>query len=120
MYILIIVFSPLFSASVVGLTCRIINNSIAHYLTSFMVFISLIFSLKLLYMFSFKGLTTFEDSLYIWGTVGSLKLEIGFLVDRLTCMMLFVVTCISFSYGSKRDKIDYQVWRIPVATCRVV
>jgi NADH-quinone oxidoreductase subunit L len=95
-YILIVVFSPLFSASVVGLTCRIINNSIAHYLTSFMVFISLIFSLKLLYMFSFKGLTTFEDSLYIWGTVGSLKLEIGFLVDRLTCIMLFVVTSVSF------------------------
>lgn len=95
-YILIVVFSPLFSAAVVGLTCRIINNSIAHYLTTFMVFVSFIFSLKLLYMFSFKDLNVFEDSLYIWGTVGNLKLEIGFLVDRLTCIMLFVVTFISF------------------------
>lgn len=95
-YVLIVVFSPLFSAAVVGLSCRIISNSIAHYLTSFMVFISLIFSLKLLYMFSFKDITSFEDSLYIWGTVGNLKLEVGFLIDRLTCIMLFVVTCVSF------------------------
>jgi len=95
-YVLIVVFSPLFSAAVVGLTCRIISNSIAHYLTSFMVFISLIFSLKLLYMFSFKDISTFEDTLYIWGVVGNLKLEIGFLIDRLTCIMLFVVTCVSF------------------------
>ncbi|HIH2763937.1 MAG TPA: NADH-quinone oxidoreductase subunit L [Candidatus Azoamicus sp.] len=95
-YVLIVVFSPLFSAAVVGLTCRIISNSIAHYLTSFMVFISLVFSLKLLYMFSFKDISTFEDTLYIWGVVGNLKLEIGFLIDRLTCIMLFVVTCVSF------------------------
>ncbi|HIH2763021.1 MAG TPA: NADH-quinone oxidoreductase subunit L [Candidatus Azoamicus sp.] len=95
-YVLIIVFSPLFSAAVVGLSCRVISNSIAHYLTSFMVFVSLIFSLKLLYMFSFKDVTLFEDSLYIWGTVGNLKLEVGFLIDRLTCIMLFVVTCVSF------------------------
>lgn len=95
-YVLIVVFSPLFSAIVVGLTCRIINNSIAHYLTTFMVFISFIFSLKLLYMFSFKSVTTFEDNLYTWGTVGNLKFEIGFLVDKLTCIMLFIVTFISF------------------------
>jgi len=95
-YILIVVFSPLLSAAIVGLTCRIINNSIAHYLTTFMVFVSFIFSLKLLYMFSFKDLNVFEDSLYTWGTIGNLKLEIGFLVDRLTCIMLFVVTFISF------------------------
>ncbi|TSA58656.1 MAG: NADH-quinone oxidoreductase subunit L, partial [Sediminibacterium sp.] len=95
-YILIVVFSPLFSAAIIGLTCRIISNSVAHYFTTCMVFVSFLFSLKLLYMFSFKDVTTFEDSLYIWGTIGDLKLEIGFLVDRLTCIMLFVVTLVSF------------------------
>lgn len=95
-YILIVVFCPLVSACIVGLTCRIINNSFAHYLTTIMVFISFLFSLKLLYMFSFKDFTVFEDNLYIWGKIGSLKFEIGFLVDRLTCIMLFVVTLVSF------------------------
>lgn len=95
-YILIVVFCPLISATVVGLTCRIISNSIAHYLTTIMVFISLIFSLKLLYMFSFKNIPVFEDSLYIWANIGNFKFEIGFLIDRLTCIMLFVVTLVSF------------------------
>ncbi len=95
-YILIVVFCPLISASIVGLTCRIISNSFAHYFTTVMVFVSFLFSLKLLYMYSFDGYSSFENTLYTWGKVGDLTLEIGFLVDRLTVIMLFVVTFISF------------------------
>jgi NADH-quinone oxidoreductase subunit L len=95
-YVLIVVFSPLISAAFVGLTCRIIGNSLAHYFTTIMVFVSFLFSLKLLYMYTFKDLSVFEDTLYFWGKVGSFNFEVGFLVDRLTVIMLFVVTFISF------------------------
>lgn len=95
-YILIVVFCPLISASIVGLTCRIVSNSFAHYLTTSMIFVSFIFSVKLLYMFSFKDLSFFEDNLYIWGKLGNFNFEIGFLIDKLTCIMLFVVTSVSF------------------------
>ncbi len=37
----------------------------------------------------------FNETLYTWMTVGSLKMEIGFLVDGLTAMMMCVVTFVS-------------------------
>lgn len=38
----------------------------------------------------------FEETLYTWGYINNIKLEIGFLIDKLTASMLFVVTFISF------------------------
>ena len=37
----------------------------------------------------------FNGPVYTWATIGNLKLEIGFLVDKLTAMMMVVVTFIS-------------------------
>jgi NADH-quinone oxidoreductase subunit L len=37
----------------------------------------------------------FNETLYTWMTIGSLKMEIGFLVDGLTAMMMCVVTFVS-------------------------
>ena len=95
-YILITVFSPLISSLFVGLTCRIINNKLAHVITTSMVFLSTVLSFKILYMYSFENANEFETTLYIWGNIDNVKLEIGFLIDRLTAVMLFVVTFISF------------------------
>ena len=61
-YILITVFSPLLSALIVGLTCRVINNKLAHVITTGMVLISAIFSLKILYIYSFENAKTFETT----------------------------------------------------------
>src|SRR5690606_36997728 len=38
---------------------------------------------------------TFNDTIYTWMTVAGMKLEIGFLVDTLTAMMMCVVTFVS-------------------------
>ena len=38
---------------------------------------------------------TFNQTIYEWMTVGSLKMEIGFLIDSLTAMMMCVVTFVS-------------------------
>lgn len=95
-YTLITIFSPLAGSLLVGLNCRIINNSLAHTITSIMVFISAIYSFKILYFYSLENSQVLEKTLYIWGTVYDIKFEIGFLVDRLTSIMLFVVSFISF------------------------
>ncbi|HIH2763674.1 MAG TPA: NADH-quinone oxidoreductase subunit L [Candidatus Azoamicus sp.] len=95
-YILIIIFLPLIGSLIVGTTCRIINNSTAHIITTTSVLISSIFSLKVLYMYTFHNMPIFEETLYTWGYINNIKLEIGFLIDRLTAIMLFVVTFISF------------------------
>ena len=42
----------------------------------------------------FEG-ATFNQTIYEWMTVGSLKMEIGFLIDSLTAMMMCVVTFVS-------------------------
>ena len=95
-YMLIIVFFPLIAALFVGLTSRIISNVLSHTITTVMLFISSLFSMKVLYLYVFNDYTTFESTLYIWGNVHGLNLEIGFLVDTLTATMLVVVTFISF------------------------
>lgn len=95
-YILIIIFLPLIGSLIVGTTCRIINNSTAHIITTTSVLISSIFSLKVFYMYTFEHAPVFEETLYVWGYINNIKLEIGFLIDKLTAIMLFVVTFISF------------------------
>lgn len=95
-YILIIIFTPLVSSMFVGLTCRVINNKLAHTITTFSVFLSTLFSIKILYLYIFQNASTFEHTLYIWGYIHDVKLEIGFLIDKLTATMLFVVSFISF------------------------
>ena len=38
---------------------------------------------------------TFNDTLYTWMVVGGLKMEVGFLIDSITAMMMCVVTFVS-------------------------
>jgi len=47
-------------------------------------------------MYSFQEFLPYEETLYVWGNVHDIKFEIGFLIDKLTAIMLFVVSFISF------------------------
>jgi NADH-quinone oxidoreductase subunit L len=54
-----------------------------------------------------------EGSVYTWLTAGSLKLEIGFLIDRLTALMMVVVTFVSlmvhiYTIGYMEGEDGYQ------------
>ncbi len=56
---------------------------------------------------------TYNGNLYTWMTVGKLKLEIGFLVDNLTVMMMCVVTFVSlmvhiYTIGYMKDDAGYN------------
>jgi len=72
------------------------SNVLSHSITTVMVLISSVLSLKVLYMYSFGSYLPFEKTLYVWGYIYDVRFEVGFLVDRLTAIMLFVVTFISF------------------------
>lgn len=58
------------------------------------VLLSFILSALTLKSVSMEG-ARFNESLYTWMVVGGLKMEIGFLVDGLTAMMMCVVTFVS-------------------------
>ena len=66
----------------------------SHSLTILGVFISFVLSALTLQDVVVDG-ARFNETLYTWMQVGSLKMEIGFMVDGLTAMMMCVVTFVS-------------------------
>jgi NADH-quinone oxidoreductase subunit L len=66
----------------------------SHSLTILGVFISFVLSALTLHDVVVEG-ARFNETLYTWMQVGELKMEIGFMVDGLTAMMMCVVTFVS-------------------------
>ncbi len=71
-----------------------IGRRMSHSLTIFSVFLSFVLSAMTLKSVAMDG-ARFNETLYTWMVVGGLKMEIGFLVDGLTAMMMCVVTFVS-------------------------
>jgi len=71
-----------------------IGRRLSHTITIFGVFIAFILSAMTLQSVAMDG-ARFNETLYTWMTLGSLKMEVGFLVDGLTAMMMCVVTFVS-------------------------
>jgi NADH-quinone oxidoreductase subunit L len=71
-----------------------IGKRLSHTLTILGVLIAFILSAMTLKSVAVDG-ARFNETLYTWMVVGGLKMEIGFLVDGLTAMMMCVVTFVS-------------------------
>jgi NADH-quinone oxidoreductase subunit L len=70
-----------------------IGRRLAHTLTILGVLVAFIISAQTLWAVS-QG-ARFNETLYEWMVIGGLKMEVGFLVDGLTAMMMCVVTFVS-------------------------
>lgn len=71
-----------------------IGRRLSHTLTILGVLAAFILSAMTLKSVALDG-ARFNETLYTWMVVGGLKMEIGFLVDGLTAMMMCVVTFVS-------------------------
>ncbi len=71
-----------------------IGRKLSHTLTILGVLIAFILSVDTLKSVVLDG-AHFNETLYTWMVVGGLKMEVGFLVDSLTAMMMCVVTFVS-------------------------
>jgi len=71
-----------------------IGRNASHSLTILGVFVAFVLSAMTLLSVIQDG-ARFNETLYTWMTVGGLKMEVGFLVDGLTAMMMCVVTFVS-------------------------
>ena len=71
-----------------------IGRKVSHSLTIFGVAVAFVISALTLYSVVADG-ARFNATVYEWMVVGGLKMEIGFLVDGLTAMMMCVVTFVS-------------------------
>ena len=71
-----------------------LGRRITHSLTILGVLAAFILSAQTLWSVAEDG-ARFNETLYTWMVVGGLKMEIGFLIDGLTAMMMCVVTFVS-------------------------
>jgi NADH-quinone oxidoreductase subunit L len=71
-----------------------IGRRLSHTLTILGVLLAFILSALTLKSVAMDG-ARFNETLYTWMVVGGLKMEVGFLVDGLTAMMMCVVTFVS-------------------------
>ena len=71
-----------------------IGRRASHTLTILGVFVAFVLSALTFKSVALDG-ARFNETLYTWMVVGGLKMEVGFLIDTLTAMMMCVVTFVS-------------------------
>ena len=106
-------FFPLLGAIAAGLFGKELGRKGSHRVTILGVAIACFFSLGIFVRLVVNGEPTHEAPLYIWGTVGGLELQVGFLIDKLTAVMMLVVTFVSlmvhiYTIGYMHDDPGYQ------------
>jgi len=111
--LLTIALAPLFGAIVAGLFRKQIGRAGAHWVTILGVALSCVLSADVLYQLVWGGADTFNQNLYTWFQVGDFSTHVGFLVDRLTALMMVVVTFVSlmvhiYTIGYMSDDDGYQ------------
>ena len=110
---LAIVLAPLVASAIAGLFGSRIGRVGAHSITILAVAASLGLSVYVLYALATGAMQPYNDTVYEWATVGNLTLEVGFLVDSLTAVMMTVVTFVSlavhvYTIGYMHDDPGYQ------------
>jgi NADH-quinone oxidoreductase subunit L len=110
---LAIPLAPLFGAIVAGLFGRQIGRAGAHTVTILGVAVSFVLSLIVLKQFAFDGAQTYNASVYTWLISDGVRFEIGFLIDKLTALMITVVSFVSlmvhiYTIGYMHDDPGYQ------------
>ena len=94
-YHLTIVLAPLVAAVIAGLFGRQIGRGGAHWITILAVGLSFVLSVLVLKDIYWDGGEAQNYSVYTWAVSDGLRMEVGFLIDRLTALMMVVVTFVS-------------------------
>ena len=92
---LAIVLAPLIAAAAAGLFGKAIGRVGAHRVTIAAVSISFVLSLVAFAHLVFYGGEAYNGTVYRWAAMGGISFEVGFLIDRLTVLMMTVVTFVS-------------------------
>jgi NADH-quinone oxidoreductase subunit L len=108
---LIVPLAPLVGAMIAGLGGKAIGRAGAHWVTILGVGISF-FASCVVFVDVLDG-NTYNGTVYTWLTSGGTRFEIGFLIDRLTALMMVVVTFVSwmvhiYTIGYMADDPGYQ------------
>ena len=110
--LLAIVLAPLFGSIVAGFFGRQVGRAGAHTVTILGVAASCAMSALVLWRL-LNGAEAFNENVYTFFQVGGIEAHVGFMVDRLTAMMMVVVTFVSllvhvYTIGYMHDDPGYQ------------
>lgn len=110
--LLTVPLAPLAGAIVAGFFGKTVGRRGSHMVTILGVLVAFIISAMTLYSVAVDG-ARFNATVYEWMTLGSLKMEVGFLIDGLTAMMMCVVTFVSlmvhiYTIGYMEEDDGYQ------------
>ena len=112
-FYLTIVLAPLLAAIIAGLAGKQIGRAGSHWVTIVGVGISFLLSMLVLKNLFWGGAVPENISVYTWAVTDGLRMEVGFLVDRLTALMMCVVTFVSlmvhiYTIGYMDEDPGYQ------------
>ncbi len=104
---------PLAAAILAGLFGRRIGRAGSASLAIGAVALSWILSCVVLWRMLARHAPDFDGTVYVWGMAGGLRIQVGFLVDHLTALMMIVVTFVSlcvhvYTVGYMHDDPGYQ------------
>ncbi|PKO84248.1 MAG: NADH-quinone oxidoreductase subunit L [Betaproteobacteria bacterium HGW-Betaproteobacteria-11] len=108
---LLVPVAPLIGAILAGLFGKMIGRSGAHWVTTLGVAVA--FTASLIIFQDVQAGHHFNGTVYSWLESGGLKMEVGFLIDPLTVMMMLVVTFVSlmvhiYTIGYMAEDPGYQ------------
>lgn len=111
--LLAIALAPLVGCLLAGFLGRQIGRAGAHSLTILGLLVSCGLAFYVLYALVWGGAVNYNQDLYTWFAIGKYSASVGFMVDRLTAMMMVVVTFVSllvhvYTIGYMADDPGYQ------------
>jgi NADH-quinone oxidoreductase subunit L len=111
--LLTIALAPLVGCLLAGFLGKFLGRAGSHSVTILGVAVSCALSFYVLYQLTVGGATTYNQNIYTWFQIGHFNASVGFLVDRLTAMMLVVVSFVSllvhvYTIGYMADDDGYK------------
>jgi len=108
---LLVPLAPLAGALIAGLFGGVIGRAWSHRVT--IAGVALAFATSCILFYEVLGGAKIEGTVYTWLVSGGVRFEIGFLIDRLTALMMVVVTFVSlmvhvYTIGYMADDPGYQ------------
>lgn len=111
--LLAVVLAPLLGSIIAGLFGRQVGRAGAHIVTILGVAVSCALSCWVLYQLVGQGASPFNQNVYTFFQVGNYGAHVGFMIDKLTAMMMVVVTFVSllvhvYTIGYMAEDPGYQ------------
>jgi NADH-quinone oxidoreductase subunit L len=108
---LLVPLAPLLGAIIAGLFGKKLGRTWSHRVTIALVAVSFFASLRI--FFDVLDNHAYNDTVYRWLTSGGVHFDVGFLIDRLSALMMLVVTFVSlmvhiYTIGYMEDDAGYQ------------